>query len=199
MILTRRRTTILFFIIGLVVAMLAGWIAVPAALYESIEQPLGFSHVVHTSDDTGMVCDDCHHLTSEGGFAGIPKIAICEGCHEEAIGTSKDELRLVEEYVKPGREIPWLVYARQPDNAFFPHVRHTRLAKIPCEQCHGDHGKTETLRPLKRNRFTGYSRDIWGHDFSGITTSPPNSMKMSDCVDCHRKRGVRDSCLACHK
>jgi hypothetical protein len=24
-------------------------------------------------------------------------------------------------------------------------------------------------------------------------------MKMSDCVDCHRKRGVRDSCLACHK
>jgi hypothetical protein len=179
------RRALLFFSLGLGLALVVGWAGFPRLLYARAEQPLRFSHATHASDKTGLGCADCHPIGEDGRFAGIPTIESCAGCHAEPQGATDAEKRLVEDYVKPGREIPWLVYSRQPENVRFPHAVHVKSAGIACERCHGRHGASEALPPHETNRITGYSRDL---------------RKMSDCESCHAENGhPRTACLACHK
>jgi hypothetical protein len=65
--------------------------------------------------------------------------------------------------VKKEREVPWLVYSRQPDCVFFSHVAHVKMGKMDCVTCHGPIGESESLKPFQQNRITGYS-DIWGEN-----------------------------------
>ncbi len=187
------------FVAGLAVTLALGWYAYPRALYKKIDQPLQFSHQVHTGPKAGLTCDACHSLRADGTFSGIPKVEQCATCHAQVQGNSPDEKILVEKYVTPNREIPWLIYARQPENARFPHGPHVNLAKIECERCHGPHGSSAGLRPFQVIRISGYSRDLWGPNISGLRSKPSDGMKMSDCERCHAQRGVKDSCLMCHK
>lgn len=189
----------LVFALGMAAALAGGWLAFPRALYRTVEQPLQFSHAVHVGESVGMACQDCHSLDEDGRFSGLPKIEVCAPCHTDPMGDSENEKKLVESYVTPNVEIPWLVYARQPENAYFAHAPHIVLAELTCEQCHGPHGETDTLRPLEQNRITGYSRDIWGSSLTRVRNAEWEGMKMSDCSSCHRDRRVRESCLTCHK
>lgn len=186
-------------LLGLGAALVCGWVVFPYALYGRTEQPIQFSHRVHAGERTGLACQDCHQLAADGRFAGIPGVETCAPCHSEPQGSSADEKQLVDEYVSKGREVAWLVYARQPENVYFSHAQHVKLAGLPCERCHGPHGASAALRPFERNRISGYSRDIWGGSISRIGRAEWEGMKMSDCSSCHRERGVRESCLDCHK
>jgi hypothetical protein len=177
------RRTLGFFVAGLALALAAGWLGFPRLLFARAEQPLRFSHKTHAALASG--CADCHPIGADGRFAGIPRVETCAACHAEPQGKSADEKRLVEEYVKPGREIPWLVYSRQPDNVRFPHAVHVKRAGIACERCHGPHGESDALPAVQTNRITGYRRDL--------TT-------MNDCESCHAGTlPERTACLACHK
>ncbi len=187
------------FMAGLVSMLAAGWFVFPRALYRKVDQPIQFSHRLHTGEKVGLTCDGCHALKDDGTFSGIPKIEQCAPCHAQPQGTTADEKRLVNDYVVPNREITWLVYAEQPENVYFSHAPHLRLAKIECERCHGPHGQSDSLRPFQMNRISGYSRDIWGQRISRIRTKPWDGMKMDDCAGCHAKNGVNNSCLDCHK
>jgi hypothetical protein len=182
---------------GFALAVATGWCIFPIVLYEEEVQPLQFSHALHAGD-VGQTCQGCH-FDAAGVFTGIPSIETCAVCHSEQLGITEDEKRLVGTYVKSQREIPWLVYARQPDAVYFPHVRHVQLAQLPCERCHGTHGSSERLRPLTRNRLNGYSRDVWGSNIAGIARADWDGMKMGDCSGCHRRRQVIESCLDCHR
>lgn len=187
------------FAAGALLAASIGWFGLPALLYERRAQPVEFSHKAHGAEGAGLACDDCHALAADGRFAGIPPMARCAECHAEAIGDSPAERRLVDDYIKPGREIPWLGYARMPDNVHFPHAVHVKLAGLACAQCHGEHGADATLRAVEINRLTGYGRDIWGHSALRAGLRPWEGKKMTDCSACHRDRGVQESCLDCHK
>src|SRR5690349_17898482 len=125
------------FLLGFAATMWAGWFAFPRVLYSTGSQPLNFSHKVHAGEKVGMSCDDCHGIGEDGRFAGIPRVEKCAGCHAEPVTESADEQLLVTRYVKTEREVPWLVYSRQPDNVAFSHAIHVKLAKLKCEQCHG--------------------------------------------------------------
>jgi len=184
--------------LGLAAGLAAGWIALPAFLYGRQEQPLAFNHLVHV-ETAAMSCEDCHSFGVDGSYVGIPPLSACADCHSEAQGDSEAERILVDDFVTPGREIPWLVYARQPDNVYFSHAPHVRLAEIECRRCHGDHGKSETTPVYQYNRISTYSRNIWGPRIAGGGPNEWDSMKMSDCVSCHAERGVHDHCLMCHK
>jgi hypothetical protein len=186
------------YLAGAAAALVGGWVAFPSVLYQTVNQPLQFSHAIHAGEKTGLACKDCHPISADGRFAGVPGIETCTPCHQEAQGNSPDEKRLVEEYVTKGREIAWLVYARQPENVSFSHAQHVSLAGLPCERCHGPHGTSTRLRPFERNRVSGYSRDIWGRQLSRLGRAAWEGMKMDDCSACHRARGVRESCLDCH-
>ena len=186
------------FAAGLVVALAIGWLGLPHLLYERREQPLRFSHKVH-AETAGLACQDCHPFRADGRFAGIPATGRCAECHQQMLGTTTEERVLVEDYIGRGREVPWLGYSRQPDNVHFPHALHVKVAGIECVRCHGDHGVTDTLRPVEVDRLSGYGRDIWGRSLARIHLNAGEGKKMTDCAACHRDLGLEESCLDCHK
>ncbi len=197
---------ILFFIVGLVASLISGWLVFPELLYSEKRQPIDFNHALHMElVDEG--CESCHFFREDGTYAGVPKLEQCIGCHEEVQGESPDEATFVEEYVAKGREVPWLIYSQQPDCVFFSHVAHVKGAGMDCVTCHGPIGESTSLKAYEENRITGYSRDIWGKNISGLKEHSWDRMKMDDCAECHVKNGVNQSsvqtgkgaCFVCHK
>ena len=198
---------ILFFIIGFAASMVLGWVVFPKLLYSQKQQPISFNHALHV-EEVGGECESCHFFRDDGSFSGVPKLAQCVGCHEEAMGDSEEEATFVEQYVWKQREVPWYVYSRQPDCVFFSHSAHVIGAKMDCVTCHGNIGESTSPRPYEANRITGYSRDIWGKNIAGFKKNSWDRMKMDDCAQCHKEAGIvhtssvqtgRDACFVCHK
>ena len=196
----------LFFILGLVASLVLGWVIFPQLLYSKKEQPIQFNHVLHNElVDDG--CESCHFFRDDGTYSGVPKLAQCIDCHEEVQGESEEEAKFVNQYVLKEREVPWLVYSRQPDCVFFSHVAHVKMGQMDCVTCHGDVGESESLKPYEANRISGYSRDIWGKNIAGIKFNSWDRMKMDDCSECHVRENVnhgsvqtlRGGCFVCHK
>ncbi len=196
----------LFFIVGLVASLIFGWVVFPKLLYSQKKQPIDFNHSMH-NELVEEGCQSCHLFREDGTFAGTPKLEQCIGCHEEVQGESEEEARFVNEYVAKGREVPWLIYSKQPDCVFFSHVAHVKTAGMDCKTCHGSIGESEHLKPYEANRITGYSRDIWGKNIAGFKKHTWDRMKMDDCSECHVKNGVKQTsaqtqkgaCFECHK
>jgi len=197
---------ILFFILGLIASLVVGWVIFPQVLYSQKRQPVDFNHVLH-NDLVDDGCESCHFFREDGTFSGVPKLAQCIDCHEEVNGEDPEEEKFVNEYVAREREVPWLIYSRQPQNVFFSHVAHVQMAQMECDTCHGPIGESENLKVYEENRISGYSRDIWGRNIAGFKRNSWDRMKMDDCADCHRKEDVnqnsvqtlREGCFVCHK
>jgi menaquinone reductase, multiheme cytochrome c subunit len=197
---------ILFFIIGFAASLVVGWGIFPKLLYSQKHQPVEFNHALHQSEVSDG-CESCHYFREDGSFAGIPTLEICMECHEEALGESEAEEKFIEEYVTPEREIPWLVYSKQPACVYFPHAAHVLTAEMTCETCHGDIGNSDHMKVYEENRITGYSRDLWGKNMIGLKKNTWDRMKMDDCSACHVKENVRQGsvqtakggCFVCHK
>ena len=197
---------ILFFIIGVAASLVLGWGIFPKLLYSQKHQPINFNHVVHVEEvDDG--CESCHYFREDGTFSGIPDLESCMECHEDVIGVSDEEEKFVAEYVVPEREVPWLVYSRQPDCVYFSHAPHVIAGKMECADCHGHIGESEHARVYEENRISGYSRDIWGKNISGLGNEPWERMKMDDCAKCHGRENInqgsvqtqKGGCFVCHK
>ena len=189
----------LVFSLGIAAALLVGWVVFPRALYVKKHQPLDFLHKTHAEKSGLADCNECHALRDDGSFAGLPAAEKCASCHAERIGQSKAEAILVDDYIKPGHETRWLVYARQPANVFFSHAIHVKRAGLSCTECHSTYGETDQIRVYQVNRISGYSRDIWGQSMSRLRRAPHEGMKMSDCEDCHRRHNLEVGCLGCHE
>ena len=197
---------ILFFIIGFVASLIVGWIVFPKLLYCQKEQPIDFNHALHMNEvDEG--CESCHFFREDGTYAGVPKLEQCVSCHEEVVGEDPEEEKFVNEYVAKGREVPWLIYSKQPDCVFFSHAAHVKTAGMDCVTCHGPIGESTSLKVYEENWITGYSRDIWGKNISGLKEHTWDRMKMDDCAECHVKNNVKQTsvqtkkgaCFVCHK
>ena len=204
------RSGLVYFLAGLIPALIIGWVLFPLVLYSAQPQPLHFSHAVHTDPDiiegdTELeTCLYCHKFRDDGTFVGLPRLETCMDCHDDPeypMGESPDEEKFLAEYVAHEKEIPWLVYSRQPDCVYFSHVAHVMMGEIECRTCHGDHGTSEELPVYKKNRLTGYSINIWGKNIAGLKKNSWDRMKMDDCADCHTKSGVpeNNACFVCHK
>jgi len=190
---------IVAFAVGFVVHFIPGWVVFPQLLYGEKEQPIDFSHKIH-QDAVDEGCESCHFFREDGSFSGVPKLETCTGCHEEAMGGNPEEAKLITEYVEPGKEIPWLIYARQPQCVFFSHAAHVKMGEMECMTCHGPMGDSDHTKPYQYNRLTKYSRDIWGYNIAGYKKHTWDRMKMDDCAECHEeKKGGKDACFVCHK
>ena len=197
---------ILFFIGGFIASLIVGWIIFPQVLYSKKPQPVEFSHALHNDMVDG--CESCHFFREDGSYSGLATLDTCIDCHEEIMSGTEAEVHFVENYVWKNREVPWYVYSRQPPCVFFSHAAHVIKGEMDCVTCHGHIGESDYLRPYQENRVSGYSRDIWGHDVSGLfRRNSWDSMKMNDCANCHRQENVnqnsvqtqRGGCFVCHK
>lgn len=195
------------FLIGLGGMLFAGWYIFPIVLYSEKSQPVSFSHVKHI-EATGLECDECHGFREDGTFQGIPNMTsdsagACLNCHDDPEALQGDDPREVEfakVYVDKGVEsIDWLVYSRQPPCVFFPHSVHVNKKEIDCMVCHGEIAQGDRPPIYQENRITKYSRNIWGRNLSGLSKNSWDSMKMSDCGDCHDEQSASNACFVCHK
>ncbi|MFZ1083005.1 MAG: menaquinone reductase multiheme cytochrome c subunit QrcA [Candidatus Kryptoniota bacterium] len=189
----------IMFSLGIGGMLAFGWVFFPYLIYKSIDQPIQFSHLAHTGDNVGLKCESCHTFDKDGRFYGIPTIDNCTRCHSRPIGVSDEEKKLVDNYIKLGREIPWIIYSKQPENVYFSHPTHVKLAGINCQTCHFGQQYTRNLRPAYISRVSGYSLDIFGKDLLNLPSTTSRGMRMDDCSNCHHQRGVKESCIACHK
>ena len=109
---------ILFFMIGFALSLVVGWVIFPKLLYSKKEQPVDFNHAMHLElVDEG--CDSCHFFRADGSFSGAPTLAQCISCHDEMQGDTANEMNFYENYVQKDREVPWLIYAKQPQCVYF--------------------------------------------------------------------------------
>lgn len=139
-----------------------------------VRQPVAYPHRLHVGG-LELACDHCHETSATGEAAGLPPLATCAVCHEEANGTSPEEARVVEA-VRAGRELAWVRLYALPRHVYFTHRRHVAVAGIECAACHG------AMRDQER--------------------PPPAALValgMDECVECHRRRGASRECAACHR
>jgi hypothetical protein len=109
-----------FFLLGLVGALIVGWVVFPALLYSKQPQPINFNHALHLDSDIvdGIEgdtpeekCESCHWFRDDGSFSGIPKLEKCTECHddpESPLGETPEEKAFLEEYVGLKRKSPGL-------------------------------------------------------------------------------------------
>jgi hypothetical protein len=187
------------FFVGAAAVIAFGWIVFPYIIYKPVNQPIQFSHAAHTGDNVGLKCESCHTFDEDGRFFGIPTIDKCRSCHSKAMGISKSDAVLANDYVAPNREIPWVTYSKQPQNVFFSHATHAKLAGIECQTCHFGQAYSKRLRTAYFTRISGYGLDIFGKDLLNFPSTPSRGMRMDDCSNCHHERGVKESCIDCHK
>lgn len=170
-------------VIGFVGALFVGWVIFPQVIFSKKTQPVNFSHVAH-AQKAEMSCEDCHTFNDDGSYNGIPSLGSCAECHGEAQGETAAEKKFVEEFVAKEKQVPWLIYAEQPDSVYFSHAPHVKSAEMKCTGCHRDVTKESLAPPLYVNRITGYAKTI---------------MKMDVCEDCHADKGTPNDCFTCHK
>ena len=160
--------------VGLLVLGALGAVGVGFALApRSALQPIAFSHRLHV-EELGSDCTDCHLYVLTAARATIPNIEVCGDCHEEAQTESPEEARVVE-HIQAGEPIPWVKVTTVPDHVYFSHRRHTAIAEIACETCHGEVG--QRVEPVVR---------------------PAVDMTMDHCMDCHEESGASNDCIWCH-
>jgi hypothetical protein len=140
---------------------------------EAVLQPAEFNHQKHVKD-AAIECSACHEFYTTGKHSGLPSLATCQSCHEEALTESAEEQRLLKAFaIEPQPTFKKLF--RLPDHAYYSHQRHTAVAGLACETCHG---------PIAE------------------TTVPPSyplvRITMATCVNCHVEKKVQNDCTACH-
>jgi len=141
----------------------------------SPEQPIKFSHLTHVQVNR-IECQFCHWSVAKAGYAAIPEVRTCVGCHQILRGTTdeqKKEIPKIDEYYNKNQPIPWQKVHVMPDHVRFNHKRHVK-AGVSCQECHGQIPEMEKVERV-------------------------SSMKMGWCVTCHRDRGSSIDCWTCHK
>ncbi len=137
-----------------------------------VTQPIAFNPKIHADND--MECLDCHPYFEEQASSGRPSLETCQICHEDPLGESKEEKKLME-YIKSGKEIEWQRLYLTPEDVYFSHRRHVVLGKMECKTCHGDIG--ESSKP----------------------PSKPIKITMKNCMNCHEEKEANNDCIACHR
>mgnify|MGYP001199084546 FL=1 len=115
------------------------------------EQPIAFSHKVH-SGDNGIDCNYCHHTARDSKHAGIPSLNVCMNCHtyiKEGTITGTEEIAKIYKAVgfdpstdtyslPPEGPVEWVRIHNLPDLAYFNHSQHVNVAGVECQTCHGE-------------------------------------------------------------
>jgi len=167
--------------------VISAWWGLPLSVFgmsEGPDQPIAFPHTVHVQD-MAIDCTFCHRNVTTGAAATIPSVALCMTCHR-VMGGDLPEVEKLREIAGFGGEttgapINWVRVHRVPDHVHFVHEAHIRfftakngvVAAETCSICHGDVGSMVRVKQVR-------------------------SLKMGDCVNCHRDNDAPTDCTTCH-
>jgi cytochrome c7-like protein len=137
-------------------------------------QPIDFPHKIHTTDQIGIECRECHTGVMQGERAGIPSVNYCMTCHEDIGDPSDSRIQSLRDHAKRGEDMDWQrVYGfNQESHVRFKHAPHVR-AGVDCATCHGD-----VTQMTVAERVVDHT--------------------MGFCINCHKQKGASNDCLTCH-
>jgi hypothetical protein len=147
-------------------------------------QPIAFDHALHLQldiDGRRVRCTDCHAGAERAEHAGLPALRDCLRCHMRpqlgAKGSANPREARVRELAAGGSGLRWIQITRNPGHVYAPHRAHVGIAKLACDECHGDVAAwtRPPAQPVERLR------------------------RMSECIACHRERGASVRCGTCHR
>ena len=161
--------------------VVSAWFGLPVVFgfNEGPDQPIAFPHTTHVQE-LGLDCTFCHRNVTKGAAATIPAVGLCMTCHK-TVGDGLPEVEKLRAAFDAGEPIDWIRVHRVPDHVHFVHEAHIRFfteqndipASAVCSTCHGDVGSMTKVKQVR-------------------------SLKMGDCVDCHRNFEAPTDCTTCH-
>ena len=165
--------------------IISAWIGTPIIFSsdEGPDQPIAFPHTTHV-EDLGLDCTFCHREVTKSAQATIPAVGLCMTCHQAVDGSTESaqaEIKKLQDAYEDGDAIAWVRVHRVPDHVHFVHEAHISFfterdgveAAAVCSTCHGDVGSMTKVMQVR-------------------------TLKMSDCVDCHRDNNAPTDCTTCH-
>lgn len=161
---------ILSLVFGIIVIGLLAAFASAKASQQLPQQPVAFPHTIHAGK-LGIACTFCHRTVQSEPVASIPSVEQCMFCHR-VVGKEKPEIAKLVKAADAGTPLNWLRINRVPDTVHFNHASHIRVS-ISCSICHGPVEKMVKIKPVR-------------------------SLKMGDCVKCHRSNSAPTGCSTCH-
>ena len=171
----------LVIVVAIATFVISAWLGLPLDAFgvnDGPDQPIAFPHPTHV-EDLGLDCTFCHRNVTEGAAATIPAVGLCMSCHL-TVGDDKPEVEKLRNFHTNGIPVNWVRVHRVPDHVNFvhePHIRHFSEqyggASGTCQLCHGDVGSMVKVRQVR-------------------------SLKMGDCVNCHRDNEAPTDCTTCH-
>ncbi len=160
--------------LAVVVALIYLWLTgTPWRVGGPPQQPINFFHSVHVQT-VGLDCLFCHREADKGPAATVPSVEQCMGCHSviTSSGVAGAEIAKVRQAWAQGQEINWVKVHQLPDHVRFTHQPHIQ-AGVACATCHGDVGSMQQVTQVR-------------------------SLRMGDCVACHRANNAPTDCVKCH-
>jgi hypothetical protein len=146
------------------------------------EQPISFSHKLHAGT-MQIPCLYCHGGAEKSRTAGVPAVEICMNCHR-VTRTDSPQIQQLAEIYRTDKPLQWVRIHILPDHVAFDHRPHVNNG-IACQTCHGE---VQTMDVVSRQM----------------------SMRMSNCLGCHRDpapalprnsaiKRAAEHCSACHR
>lgn len=208
---------------AVVAFVITGWLGQPVPVLgfeQTFKQPIDFPHTVHAgsgqlTDASGglrmnqdgeplealaLDCTFCHRTVTTQANAGVPPVAQCAFCHQ-AIGPDSSapltQLRtnagIIGDTPSP---INWRRVTRLPDNVQFVHEPHIRyLTANPSAIANAADGVNgaDAVKPALT------CATCHGNVAAMAQVEQVESLKMGQCVDCHRANEAPTDCAACHQ
>jgi hypothetical protein len=133
-------------------------------------QPVPYSHQKHVA--MGLKCQGCHVNADPGESMGIPKVAVCMGCHK-TVKADSPHIQVLAKSMAEKQEPRWKRVYQIPSYVYFSHRMHTD-AGGKCADCHGAVEKRDVL---------------WKE----------GNISMGGCMDCPATQKAPNDCNACHE
>ena len=203
------------------VFIITAWFGNPIPLFgfdQSPDQPIEFPHTVHAGTallldhsgsqrvdgqgdelrGLGLDCTFCHRTVDKIGSAGVPPVQQCVFCHKvigEPGNTELAKLRATSLDAETARPINWRRVHRLPDHVRFVHEPHIRFLTA-----HPDSIKNSIPQLLSDGTVDTAQVCATCHgDVAAMTkVKQVESLKMGQCVDCHRDNEAPTDCATCH-
>jgi hypothetical protein len=183
-----------------------GQIAAGKATGRALEQPIGFSHLLHAGE-MQIDCQYCHSEARKSIHAGAPPVQVCMGCHTYVRTDSPEVQKIHQAWCgKPncvpgdgviedtfGQLVPnpeskplaWNKVHDLPDYVIFNHARHIK-AGASCTECHGQvqlQG-AYTLEEIPKAPGAAAGEPTFYRKVDAVMIREA-SLQMGWCVDCH--------------
>ena len=171
------------------------------------QQPIAFPHTKHVQD-AGIDCTFCHRNVTIGKPATVPAVEQCMFCHK-IIGQPRGEESGLPEIVKLNelsgwdpsqfrftdpQPVDWNRVHRLPDHVRFTHEAHLTYFT----QDHLERGQVFPLVEVKGIEASQVCAICHGDVGSMEVVEQVRTLKMADCVDCHRQNNAPTDCVYCH-